>query len=324
MDSAEVVTTDGAKGYDYFIELIGRDKTVHVICLQHKARNIRKRAAVKKIVEQLMAAEMDYLVGQLNIILDGKREQFKEIVEYILPKTLPEWLYNTLYNSGMAILEDFIERGREKYRDKIEEYMRVYETYIHHRLYVSEHAALVGRLRAAYKELRGEGEGDKMERGGAIKWANRVVYTTAMLEGLNRPLRNRIRRAIRYRDRKLTIAIGKLFLLQHNTLSRRLGSTPYEKINFPISEMAMNPFVRLYLANRLPAHSYTSDMKGVRREVGYRVREERYGSWYGTTKELRYPLIGLEGRVEEGLIKAVVELRDFVLGSIGGIRNKKL
>ena len=171
----------------------------------------------------------------------------------------------------------------------------------------------------AYNRLASESEGPMKERKkGAIEWANTVIYTTAMLEGLNRPIRNRSRRAVRYRDRELVTAIAKLFLLQHNTLSRGRGgrgSTPYEKIGVPIERMKMNPFVCLYFASRRIVKDSASASTGhTSNNNGFRIRKERYGSWYGTTKELRYPLYGLERElIEEEASEEVLRMRDSVM-----------
>ena len=170
----------------------------------------------------------------------------------------------------------------------------------------------------AYNRLTSEAEGPVMERKkGAIEWANMVVYTTAMLEGLNRPIRNRSRRAVRYRDKELVVAMAKLFLLQHNTLSRGRGceSTPYEKIEVPVERMWMNPFARLYSASRRNMKASASASTGhTSNNKGFRIREERYGSWYGTTKELRYPLYGLERElIEEEALEEVLRMRDSVM-----------
>ena len=318
LDHVEVVTTDGAKAYDYFIELIGSNKALHVICVQHRTRNIRKKARTKKLVDHLVAAEKAYLSDKMSNVLDNKKDKFMDSLRYVLPESMSPWLRKILYDQGVSIFEDRVEHTVEKYQGNIEDYLRVYEAYIHHSLYVSEHAALIGRLRMAYNRLTSEAEGPVMERKkGAIEWANTVVYTTAMLEGLNHPIRNRSRRVVRYRDRELVVAMAKLFLLQHNTLSRGRGceSTPYEKIGVPVERMWMNPFARLYSASRRNMKASASASTGhTSNNKGFRVREERYGSWYGTTKELRYPLYGLERElIEEEALEEVLRMRDSVM-----------
>jgi len=318
MEHVKEVTTDGAKAYDYFIELIGSNKALHVICVQHKTRNIRKKARTKKLVEQLVAAEKEYLSDQMSNVLGSKKEEFVCSLGYVLPESMSPWLRRILYEQGLSIFEGRAEHTVEKYQDEIEDYLRVYEAYVHHSLYVSEHAALIGKLRTAYNRLVSEAERPMNERKkGAIKWANEVVYTTAMLEGLNRPIRNRSRRAVRYRDRELVVAIAKLFLLQHNTLSRGRGrkSTPYEEIGVPVERMKMNPFACLYSANRRIVKDSASASTGHKsNDNGFRIREERYGSWYGTTKELRYPLYGLERElIEEEALEEVLRMRDSVM-----------
>ena len=112
-----------------------------------------------------------------------------------------------------------------------------------------------------------------------------------MIEGMNRPLRNRLRRAVHIHDRRLIEAISKLFLLQHNTLSRIGGTTAYEKIGVPLSEMRMNPFLRLYLHGGSTRHE-SGDVSKF--DTAYRVREELYGSMYGKIMELCYPLARLK------------------------------
>ena len=312
MDSIEIVTTDGAKPYVYFVELLNND-VIHIVCLQHKTRNIRKTAAVRKLIREKILEEAVYHMECISNELQEHKKWFQEALNYILPPGVPKKIREPIIRTGTMVFLDKESELLDVYQQRLREHLNAYEAYVHHRLYVSAHAALVGKLRLLYKEMRKGGDS------GALKWANRVVYTTAMIEGMNRPLRNRIRRAIRYRDEELATAVAKLYLLQHNTLSRTRErvTTPYEKIGIPIYEMFWNPFVRLYFPIQDAERDAERVVSGSASQLSrYRVRRRIFGKWYSKRVELKRVVNSAIGRkYVEGAIYAVVKVREEVLSS---------
>ena len=143
--SVEVITTDGAKPYEYFVKL--KDDVIHVVCIQHKTRNIRKTALVRRKIREKVLDEATNQAKHIGMVLLKLKEKFRKALNYILPRTLPKNVRDSITESSMRLFIDKEKQLLNEYQNRLRERLEAYEAYVHHHLYVSVQAALVGKLR---------------------------------------------------------------------------------------------------------------------------------------------------------------------------------
>jgi len=188
----EVIITDGAKAYKSGIRDFAPDSHHHG-CLQHIAKNIRKKKGVKKaitekaeeIIQQEIKTHRKYLKDTY------KREVLKELTELLENQIIDKktaWQEVVLTNE--AIEERIIEMGYSEKKQKIRR--KIHEAFIQRRLYAGIEAADYARL----KEL---GLEEKVKQ-----------KTTAKVEGYHRTMRSRERRALCYRTVEFVETVAQI------------------------------------------------------------------------------------------------------------------
>lgn len=275
----EFITTDGAKAYK---SVRARSRGHHIICLQHITRNKRKQKRVKVMLNDVQKYLEDLVYQYADELATKYINELERLLNFVLPSVTGSLEKFKAYMISKA--RESINRILEDYRVKLKERMdEVFQAYVHRWLYTAQHAALVGKL---FNEFRRREKRINSASGITINILrySSVASTTAVVEGLNRLLRERIRKAHGYRDKAMVEAIAKLIALNHNTRVLYGGKTPYELIGIDADIMEYNPFKVL---GKVSERCYRRDFID---EAGLLViRREVYRRYKKKTVHLKIP-----------------------------------
>ena len=303
-EEAKFLTTDGAKAYT---SLQQYTNGTHITCLQHTTRNKKKRKAVKKLIEQLVDNEKTRVLKEAEEEVARWIGELEKRLEFVLPHSfsilnkLKEQMIERIKEEGKAILVRY-----EKYVDA---YLEAYRAYLHRVLYTSQNAALVGKLLMdSYSRGKTSSSGVDGSHGEVprILYHSRVALTTALVEGINRVLRGRFRKALNYANPKTVMAVSALLMANHNTRSLYGGLSPYERAGIDVSRMRYNPF-------RFLGGVYNRRSEVKFSEVGsVTVQHEMYKRYRKKKRRVRYQTIELPG-VDEKVDWAIFVRDKFLL-----------
>jgi len=272
-EKAKFMTTDGAKAYAVLKQ---QSPGRHIICLQHVTRSKRKEKMVINLIESLVDRERDLLISEAERQVKRWLDELKRQLEFVLPPVrTPLKLFK---EQLIERAEDEANRILDEYKRRIKSYLEAYRAYIHRRLYASQHAALVGALLPKRENQNRRKEQDEDEITTNILYYSNIAATTAVVEGLNRVLRGRIRKSLNYRNLQLVESVAKLIVLNHNTRVLCDGKTPYEHVGIDVSDMEYNPFKSLgRVYDRIGYYYDLPEDAGrvtIRREVYRRYRKK--------------------------------------------------
>ncbi|MCY3415150.1 MAG: ISL3 family transposase, partial [Candidatus Heimdallarchaeota archaeon] len=186
----EVIITDGSKAIASGIKEFAPDAH-HERCLQHIARNVRKKKEVKKAIaetaERIVTEESNSQRKELQNTY--KREVVRTLTDLLRSKTIDKktaWQELALANE--AIEERMEEMGYTE--DNLKVRRKIHEAFIHRRLYSGIEAA-------EYARLKSQNLHEKVKQ-----------RTTGKVEGYHRPVRSRERRALCFRTHEFVRAIS--------------------------------------------------------------------------------------------------------------------
>ncbi|MCD6514525.1 MAG: hypothetical protein J7L07_06345 [Candidatus Odinarchaeota archaeon] len=231
---------------------------------------------VINLIESLVDRERDLLISEAERQVKRWLDELKRQLEFVLPPVrAPLKLFK---EQLIERAEDEANRILDEYKRRIKSYLEAYRAYIHRRLYASQHAALVGALLPKRKNQNRRKEQGEDEITTNILYYSNIAATTAVVEGLNRVLRGRIRKSLNYRNLQLVESVAKLIVLNHNTRVLCDGKTPYEHVGIDVSDMEYNPFKSLgRVYDRIGYYYDLPEDAGrvtIRREVYRRYRKK--------------------------------------------------
>ena len=321
LDSVEIITTDGAKAYTYMIDDSQegeeqkddeqeKQKALHIICLQHTTRNKRKNEQIKELLESIVEKERQYLDTLFTAYKERQRQELISRLNYVLPPSgMRKSVVQVLRNSAHEALNASLKQLEKWYSEAVERHMGVYGAMVQTLFYVKQEAALIGWLRNYFSNVR------KYEN--ALMAANTVAITTAMVEGMNRPLRNRFTRALRYRDPEVLKGISKLYLLKHNTtyVPVGVGVTPYEAVGIDAESMFWNPYRLVRMRARVMQKVKQGGSDELSNEAGrYRVRSVVYRRYRSEKRALDQGVFDILRRdLVDSIIEMVLRVREKII-----------
>lgn len=202
----ELVVTDGNPAYGSAVKE-ALPTARHQVCLQHRVRNVRKKRQVKKLFRAFKESVKRPKEEEFNEVQKRMREVFEEE----LKRKYGDGKRRGGKRKGVRTsLEKEVRRERKKFekeqerkekafKQRLEAEVRKAEAMRHRMVYAGHEAAEVARL----KEL------------GYDPWQEK---TTAKLEGNNRVMRTRERKALCFRSPEMVKALYGLYGLYHNTV----------------------------------------------------------------------------------------------------------